>query len=387
MRKIVLSMMVAGIAGLAAGDGFNTSWGDGWRVSAGGALNAGLRAKGGLRSDGAWTRAVSGGRAGARPSQGMTRAEAQAQGDAYDNVGSEKVVFPNGGFIDPEDTGDHPGETWNWNIPAGALDGNGVMSISTPYSEGTSSESFRNVSGRDGDCAAGVSVGLDREIGRWGLFGLDLGLGLSYFRNDNFFKMGGTAYSRSASGASGAYVTDVSFNSDVVGDPWAQHADGSYGAGTKEGPGPTINFNGGDVTVTHRWEDGGSTSDSSSFALRARGDYEEVVLLLAAKPWFDVTDWFRVQGTLGAAVSRAHVKMDVWGHGAGASYADRQRFDDWSVCGVAGLGGMFRWKDACLGVDVLARFLDDDMELRGRNVRGSLDRGDLTVCVYLGYEF
>ena len=106
-------------------------------------------------------------------------------------------------------------------------------------------------------------------------------------------------------------------------------------------------------------------------------------MTFAAKPFWDVADWFRVRGTLGVAVSRAHFKFDVDGNG----YSSRQRFDDWSVYGVAGIGGMFRWNGLCLGVDVLARFLDDDVEIRGRDVRGTVDRAPWMLTVSLGYEF
>ena len=88
-----------------------------------------------------------------------------------------------------------------------------------------------------------------------------------------------------------------------------------------------------------------------------------------------------------AAVSRTHVKFDVYGHGDGGAYAGRQRFDDWAAYGVGGLGGMFRYRGACLGFDFLARFLDDEIKIRGRDVRGTVDRGSWTFRVYAGYEF
>ena len=40
-------------------------------------------------------------------------------------------------------------------------------------------------------------------------------------------------------------------NTAVFNDPWAQNPDGSYGAGTFDGPGPVIRLN--EVSVTHRW--------------------------------------------------------------------------------------------------------------------------------------
>jgi hypothetical protein len=40
-----------------------------------------------------------------------------------------------------------------------------------------------------------------------------------------------------------------------------------------------------------------------------------------------------------------------------------------------------------LGFDFLARFLDDSMKIRGRDVSGSIDRGHWTLRVYVGWEF
>ena len=54
---------------------------------------------------------------------------------------------------------------------------------------------------------------------------------------------------------------------------------------------------------------------------------------------------------------------------------------------MGGLGGMFRYRGACLGFDFLARFLDDEIKIRGRDVRGAVDRGSWTFRVYAGYEF
>ena len=378
MKRIAIVIMVASFAGAAAADGFNTSWTEGWRVTAGGAMNGNMRTKMGIRQDGAWRRGIP---ASAPLPSGTSRAEAQAAGDAYDSI-SGRVSLPGGGFIDPASSRVEPG-TWNWYIPAGALGDGGVTTIVDSYSEFESHESFSRVSGKDDDYAAGFSVGFERELWRKGGFGADLGFGLSYFRNSGFFKAGGAAYTRTQSGSSGDYVTDIAFNPDVIGDPWAQNPDGSYGAGTYDGPGPVLDLGGGDLTVSHRWANISSSSRSSSYYLHAEGDYEDIEMTFAVKPFWDVTDWLRLRGTLGVAVSRTHFTFDVDGQG----YSSRQRFDDWSVYGVGGLGGMLRWENFCLGVDFIARFLDDDIEIRGRDVRGSVERAPWMLTVYAGYEF
>ncbi len=377
---------IAAFAQAGEGDGFNASWRGGWRFTAGGAMDWGLRARGGVRSDGAWTRALTG-IAGRRPAQGTSRADAQAQGDAYGDFSGGKVTFPNGGLIDPDDSGDSATATWNWYLPAGALDDGGTMTISIPYLEGYASESFGYVGGSDDGCAAGLTLGLDREIWRRGSFGVDAGAIFTYFRKDRFFKAGGRAYERTELSASGTYETDITFSPEAVGDPWSQNGEGSYGSGSFYGPGPTLDLAGGDVTVAHRWAGATGDSGESSYSLRAKGDYSELELILAAKPWWEPADWFRVQGTLGVAVARTHAAFEVRGAGAGGAYSGRQRFDEWSVYGVGGLGGMFRCERASLGFDFLARFLDESMKVRGRDVRGRIDRGHWTLRVYLGWEF
>ena len=110
MKRIAVAIIVSGFAYAGAADGFNTSWGSGWRVSVGGAMNGNMRTKAGLRADGAWRRAIP---ARAAVPSGASRAEAQAAGDAYDSIGSGRVAFPGGGFIDPESSRTEPG-TWNW---------------------------------------------------------------------------------------------------------------------------------------------------------------------------------------------------------------------------------------------------------------------------------
>ena len=374
--KRLLSVAIVFCAALAMADedsGFNSSWSEGWRVRVGPQFNFGAK-----------------GRLGVKPgairlppaTYSSSREAAQAEGDAM-TPGSGRMSFPNGAFIDPVDAAGQEGSTWNWYIPAGALGDGGVTTIVDSYSEFESHESFSRVSGKDDDYAAGFSVGFERELWRNGDFGADLGFGLSYFRNSGFFKAGGAAYTRTQSGASGDYVTDIAFNPDVIGDPWAQNPDGSYGAGTYDGPGPVLDLGGGDLTVSHRWANISSSSRSSSYHLHAEGDYEDIEMTFAVKPFWDVTDWLRLRGTLGVAVSRTHFTFDVDGQG----YSSRQRFDDWAVYGVGGLGGMLRWENFCLGVDFIARFLDDDIEIRGRDVRGSVERAPWMLTVYAGYEF
>ena len=363
MRRAFLAIAASAAtfaAAAAEGDGFNTDFFGGWRFTGGGAMNANIRSKLRLRQNNV-------GQAG------IARTEAQLHGDAY-RLGEGRVDFPNGGFIDPNSSAAASGGTWNWHLPAGALDAGGTYSFADYYS----GLSGLDCGTKDDDYAAGFSFGLDREIGRWGDAGVDFGTVFSFFRKSDMVKAGGFS-----SNSSGAYVTDVSFNPGIVFDPWAQNPDGSYGAGTFDGPGTVLDLDGGDVSISHHLADESTTLSP----LRMRGDYEELEMIFALKPWYDLTDWFRIQATIGAAVSRMHFKFDAFGGGNMAAYSSRQRFDDWSVYGVGGLGGMFRFEDFCLGFDFLARFLDNAMKIDGRNVHGTIDRGGWFFRVYVGYEF
>ena len=391
MMKKIMTMTAAGcLAALVCadeGDGFNGDLFSGWRLTVGGAMNGSMRTKVGIRTGGAWTRGVHLLRPGLAGSSLPSSAAVQAQGASYGDFSSGRVDFPNGGFIDPNDAAGIPGETWNWWLPSGSLDAGGSMSIVSSYADASFTESFGHISGKDDGYAPGVSAGLDRLVWQWGDFGVDAGFIFSYFRKSNFFKTGGRAWTRTDTTVSGDYITDVAFDPGIVLDPWSQNADGSYGAGTYDGPGPVLNFGAGDVTVSHRWANETVTSRTSSFALRARGDYEEIEMIFALRPWYDVTDWFRVQGTLGAAVSRTHFAFDVYGRGDGGAYASRQKFDDWAVYGVGGLGGTFHYACVCLGFDFLARFFDSDIDINGRDVHGSIARSPWMFRVYAGLEF
>ena len=258
------------------------------------------------------------------------------------------------------------------------------MSFRNVYYENSFSESYGDVAHKSDDYLAGFDIGFDRNLYKNGAFGVDLAFGFAFFRNHDFYKSGGTYYSSSSTTESGEYVTDVSFNGDILGDPWAQNPDGSYGTGTYAGPGPVLDLNSGDVTVSHRWESLASSSSSSTLSVYTKGDYEEIDLTLSVKPYFELTDWFRVQGTLGVEISRSSAEFDTWATGG---YRNHEKFDRWRACGIAGIGGVFSYSDALVGFDFLARVFDDDMSIHGENVDGRLERAPWLFKVYVGYEF
>ena len=60
----------------------------------------------------------------------------------------------------------------------------------------------------------------------------------------------------------------------------------------------------------------------------------------------ELTDWFMVRGTAGIGLDYRNLDVKVSGYGN-----DSER--NWDCYMICGLGGMFHWKDICLGADFL----------------------------------
>ncbi len=350
-----------------------------WRFTAGPAVNFGVRAD----------ITVSPAHAASLFSKstaptGASRDSARSSGDAL-NLGTGRVDFPDGGFIDPSDSAGIAGETWNWYMPAGSLDAEYKASFLNPYAGGSVSESAQTLHGEDEADLSGWQAELDRRLWESGRFGVDLGLAFSYTWKDDFFQTSGVVGTRTVRTESGTYVTDVAFNQELLSDPWGQNPDGSWGSGSFDGPGMVLED--GDVSVTHHWSDEKRSSRSETLTMTASGDYRDIEAMLLARPYFDVAEWLRVQAVLGVAVSRADLDFDVTGQCAGRVYAKSESFDDCDVYGIAGLGAMLRYDRWCLGADALYRFLDDDIVLDGSDIRGTVERADWMVKAYGGVEF
>ena len=179
----------------------------------------------------------------------------------------------------------------------------------------------------------------------------------------------------------------MTIDNDVFNDPWSQNADGSWGAGTYAGPGPVLDLNNGGVNITHSWGKETVTPYSSSGSIYTHGDYREIEMLFTFKPYYDITDWFRVIGTVGVGVSQAHFDFKSSGSINGQGFSHNQSFDDWACYGVAGLGAMLHYSHVCLGFDFLERFLQEDIDINGKYVDGYIGRAPWMTKVYLGVEF
>ncbi len=371
MKKQIVFWVVLGLAvATTAEDGFNTELGHGWRLMIGPQFNFNAKGRLGVRN-------------GAIPvpssSASSTRYAAQAGSDGL-SMGSGRTDFPNGAYIDPNDAAGIAGETWNWYVPAGALNG-GTMTIVNSYSE-QSSTYVASHGGRDKDDAysVGANFGLDRTIWKWGDFGVDLGFNFSFFIKDKWYRGAAGGYTRTDVYTEGSYITDVNLgNNDALSDSWAQNPDGSYGAGTFDGPGPVLSL--GDISTSRRTVESSARTTSSSYgAYSIRGDLQMYEFQLALKPYYELTDWFMVRGTVGLGLDYRNFDVKVSGIGK-----DSER--DWDCYMICGLGGMFHWKDICLGADFLRKVFDDDMDVNTRCVNGSISNAEWIFRVYVGYEF
>ena len=358
------------VAAAAEGDGFVTDLSRGWRFSAGPQFNFGAKGRLGVKS---------GSVSVPPPAHSSNRAAAQAAGDAI-SVGSGRTDFPNGAHIDSNDAAGIAGETWNWRVPSGQVN-DGVMSFQHAYSEQTTTyDVLRGGTDTDDAWSAGANFGLDRAVWKWGDFGIDVGFNFSFFIKDKWFKGLSGGYTRTDTYTAGTYDTDVDLgNAGIFGDPWSRNPDGSFGAGSFDGPGPVLDLD--DISVSHGWgAERTSSSRISHGPFSIRGDLQVYEFQLSLKPYYELTDWFMVRGTLGVGLD--HRRLDVRVSGQGG---DSER--DWDCYMITGLGGMFRWNDVCLGADFLRKVFDDGMDVDTHYVHGSVDNAKWVLRLYIGYEF
>jgi hypothetical protein len=287
--------------------------------------------------------------------------------------------FPNGAYIDPNDAAGVSGETWNWHVPAGQLNG-GTMSFANSYAEQSTVYAVNGGRDKDDGYSVGASFGLDRTVWKLGDFGVDVGFNFAFFIKDNWFKGHSGGYTRTDTYKSGTYYTDVDLgNAAVLADPWTQNPDGSYGAGTYDGPGPVLNL--GEVSVAHRWGAEQSRTETTAYGpFSIRGDLQMYEFQFAIKPYYELTEWFMLRGTLGVGFDYRNLDVRVSGLGGNSER-------DWDCYMICGLGGMFHWESICIGVDYLRKVFDDDMDVDTRYVNGSISNAKWILRAYVGYEF
>lgn len=394
------SVLVFGATLLAAGSLCADGWtllDGGWRISAGAVYNSPVKTRLSIAPMSAGRPAISSG------ISGKTRAEAEAEAKGMKH--GTRTDYGSGAWFDSDSSLGDENWTWNGQIPNArsrlSSDNQTFLLDSVGYSDSvTTYESLDTGRFRDTDEAAmpGLNIELSRNLyhDEEYDFGLDLAFGVSYFFRHDVFSAGGSYQTgRSTTTTDGRYETTIDAPDgpyvDIIPvDAWQWNDDGSYGAGSYSGfpgglGGPVFDL--GSISTTHHPGQSASHQQTYGGSCRVRGTYRELEMMLCVRPYYDLTDWFRLYGTLGIAVSRADLDLRMSFDGNGASDTRKRNFNDWDVYGVAGLGGMLRYKNFTLGADFLARFLDDDLSVNDKYVKGSLERGNWMFRLSLGYEF
>lgn len=331
---------------------------------------------------------------------GMTAAEAADLAKNGRQVSATKRVYVSGSWIDVNDDtsgrygrGSHYTGYYHIKGEPGQVNDGSVFSLGTvEFSElrGNPTAVGQPFGESDRHTIPGFTLELDRTLYRdsehsWGV---DLGFAFQYFRRLNLYRQS-RSWSGSGSVYEGAYEGRVDTEDAYISDNPSEDfnwGNGYYGVPEDGGDGSyagVINADG--VYSSLVWSRNVPVGSRGSMASHA--DYENMEFMFLARPYYDVTDWFRLVGTLGVVVSRHDLEFTASMTDGGTTSHFERNFSEWDVYGVAGLGAAFRYKDFTLGVDFLARFLDDDLNVRSDYVRGSVERGDWMFRVMLGYDF
>ena len=387
MKKVILSAVLIALTSsliplLAAEEGEGSSGFGAWRLSVGGALNGGVSPS--IRSSGAFRGLAV---LPALPA-GQRKDAAKAKHTADRTTG--KVTFGDGGYINPNSDSAVPEYTSDWQLTKKSLlDG----AVEDTYVEpGVVTEIAGGHVGDSDQYEPGISVELSRTL--WSDkergWGVDLALAVSYFFGNDIYDAHGT-FSRSQPYETGTYRTEFGGGADIVNDEWAEKNDaGFYGRIRENAPAPLLhvpNFAAlsANPTPVPGSIGGGTVNAASSFD--ASGDYRELEMFLMARPWYEITDWWRVFGEVGLAVSWSQFDFEYSALGAGGRLGSSEDFSEWRCYGVAGAGTMFRLGSFDLSIDFLGRFLNDDLDCNGKYCSGSIEKSDWLMRVMVGWEF
>lgn len=376
----VAAVLMMGAATVCAGGDESREF-YGWRVSAGANFAFGMRTKLNLK----------GGRA-IRALSPIPRPESSIgeRKELLPRAGGPRVDYSSGAWVNPESGLDPSiGDSWNWRIPDSARAGDHFELGTHEWTEVEGSFSERgdgDRSGADDAFAPGVSLELSRELYRDEErgFGVDVAFGLAWYRRNKAFKSGGTVYSRSMTEERTDYSASATYSPGWLNDPYARPDGGWWGAGATD-HGTVMHFS--DISVSER-SFTSSRSVSDTLRLTGEGDYEEWELSLMARPWYELTDWWRVNATLGVGVSRSEFDFKMNAISGGRSvYAAKHEFSDWDVYALAGLGTTVRVGRFDLSLDFLARCLQDNLRIRCAEARGAVDKANWLVRAAIGFEF
>lgn len=398
MNKIIRNsvlLSVTAFASAASADGwvlFSSEEGA-WRVNGGAVMDFGVKTRLTTRQQGAYFSPFV---------QGSTEDEARALASGV--VSGSRRTYPSGAWIDMDDpglAGDMPGKTGYYYFPGrpGQHNVGGVFSLgSASFSEVTSFGGSGATDHRDVDEAVvpGFGLELSRTLYRSDEhhFGVDLSFAFQYFFRRSVWR-DSSSWSAGSRVHEGEYTASIDTGDVYAGDDpaedWNWRTDPSgnsfYGSGEPGWSGFTgyagpIDGGAALVSKTERWRE-----DTASGSMHSKADYENIEFLFLMRPYYDVTDWFRVVGTLGFVVSRQKLDFTSTMMFDGSSSRHSREFSDWDVYGVAGLGLVFHYHDFMLGVDAFARFLNDDLDVDDPYVEGSVSSGTWVGRLTLGYTF
>ena len=368
MNTVILSALLIPLASslipLLAAEGGEGSGFGAWRLSVGGALNGGVKAN--VRSTYDY-RGLST-LPGARPTWNNTTG----------------IDLGGGAYVNPNSDYGVDGYTYNWQLPASAVQPDGSVVYESTFTDGTAGD-VKN----DDQYQPGISVELSRtlwadEEAGWGV---DLALAVSYFFGNDIYSAHGTTTKYTTTIPGGAEA-DPAVDPAYAPDPVADESGRLWYGGGRE------SFYGFGALNYQRFASGavvpvpsvaGAAAGGSSFS--ASGDYSELEMMLMVRPWYEVTDWWRVFGEAGLALSRSEFEFSYSAVGGNGRVSASEDFSEWRCYGVAGAGTMFRLGSFDLSVDFLGRFLNDDLDCNGRYSQGSVEKADWVLRVMAGFEF
>ncbi len=372
MKKVILSAvlipLVSSLIPLLAAEGGEGSGFGAWRLSVGGALNGGVKAN--VRSTFNYWGLSTLPAVGNEPPKWQKR---------------EGIVFGDDAFINPNSEIEEsiPGYTCNWHLPERAVtkQGGGNIDITSVCADDGAAGRINN----DDQYQPGISVELSRTLWTDESWGVDLALAVSYFFGNDIYSAHGTTTKYTTSFNGGA-AFDPDYATEAVNGWYGYKSFSSFVEGM--GPAPWIDYSGflkGGTATQTGGAMAGAAAGGSSFS--ASGDYSELEMMLMLRPWYEITDWWRVFGEVGVALSRSEFEFSYSAIGAGEQFGASEDFSEWRCYGVAGAGTMFRLGSFDLSVDFLGRFLNDDLDCNGRNCQGSVEKADWVLRAMAGFEF
>jgi len=409
MRKRITAA-VCGLAffALDARADMSTVFDGGWRVSAGAVYDSGVKTDMKFSPQQTYVSPY------ARTPGALTRQ--QAQEAAWGQKSGTRTTYVNKrkgnatAYVDTTDAssgydvGHDAGKTTNYSFPSEIWDENTAFELGyAEYEEiAVVQESAASMQSKDSDESAmpGVMVQVSRNLYHddeynWGV---EAAFAFQYARRNNVTKSSSSWKIGSSTKSSGHYSSsynatgdlaelltyegeDAAYIHDFV---WNKNAEGEFvGAGGADGYATPIDLD----DINNEWG-GGTESHVEYGSMEAKGDYENMELMLLLQPYYDICSWLSINATLGMVVSRQSMEMNFAMFRNGQTdYRSNRDFSQWDVYGIAGLGMMVYYKDFTLSGDFLARFLDRDMDIKDKCYKGTVSRGDWMFRLALGYEF